>query len=92
MTTLSTFIRALEKVTGKSYVTGITYIPLRMPAYKEFTITLKEFGGETFVQSYKVMVTSEEEKTQAIEKCTESFIASILKKLLKGKGIENEVI
>jgi hypothetical protein len=90
MTALQLFTRALESATGHSYVSALTFTPLRVPAYKEFNFVLKQLDGEVaerkiYKLSYRERVTSEEEKEMVTEALTEKFIAYILQEMLKNR-------
>ena len=90
METLQIFTRALEKATGHAYVSAVTYKPLRMPAYKEFTFTIKQMDGEIaerkiYQMNYRQRVTTDEEKEMITSYLTEQFIAFVLSELLKSK-------
>ena len=89
-TALQTFTKALEKATGHSYVSAVTFMPLRMPAYKEFQFTLKQVDGEVaeckvYQMNYRQRVTNDEEKEMTTNYLTEQFIAFVLSELLKSK-------
>ena len=82
MTTLQTFADALEDVVGKTCVSGITYTPLKIPAYKEVKFTLK-IGSTVYTQSYKEMILSDAGRNSAIEKLTRKFMTYIMKEIFK---------
>ena len=87
---LQIFTEALEKATGHSYVSAITYLPLRMPAYKEVTFTLRRLDGDPsecllYELRYRERITTDEEKEIVINNLTKEFIAYVLRNLLKSK-------
>lgn len=84
MDTLQLFTKALEEATGQSFISAVTYQPLLLPAYKEFTFILRKLDGSiVYEEKYKEKVTNDNEKAAALEKCTEKFITVVLKDLMK---------
>ena len=88
ITALQIFTKALETATGHSYVSSVTYTPLRMPAYKEFHFVLKQFDGKenerkVYQMSYRERVTNNEEKEYAMQVLTEKFISYVLQDIIK---------
>lgn len=93
---LQTFTQALERATGNAFVSAVTLKPMRMPAYKQYTFTLKQIDGEDFekhsiTRSYCEHVVYEEEKDAILEKLTEKFISEVLRKMLIPKLINPKV-
>lgn len=89
-TALQTFTKALEKATRHAYVSAVTFMPLRIPAYKEFQFTIKQVDGEVaerkvYQMNYRQRVTNDEEKEMTTNYLTEQFIAFVLSELLKSK-------
>lgn len=83
MEALDIFAKALEAATGQEYVTNIVYQPLLLPAYKEFTFTLRTLRKDVVYEGkYTERVTNESEKQEALRKCAEKFIAYVLKTVL----------
>lgn len=86
MTALQLFTQALEKATGSTFVSAVTYTPLRIPSYKEYHLILREIGGEgrVFKMSHKVQVFNQS-KEEIVDALVEDFIAYVLAELLKNK-------
>lgn len=84
MNALQIFTDALELATGKVYVSGVIHIPLRMPAYKEFTFTLQDLKKkeEPIRMTFRRKATNREEMDQVLEELTREFIAHVLTRLL----------
>lgn len=90
MPALQVFTRALEKATGHTYISAITFMPLRMPAYKEVHCTLKQVSGveeirKTYTMKYLRRITNDDEKATVLADVSEEFIAYIIGELLKSK-------